>query len=103
MNLSLFESRDALGFITSDSPCVWLYSEVSSGSQRSIGLGSRTIEVTLPISPSMTLALTWQLPPVAIPCSDDMLLELNRRTLQQSRTHFVTRTNETRAEWFTVP
>jgi len=23
MNLSLFESRDALGFITSDSPCVW--------------------------------------------------------------------------------
>lgn len=102
MNLSIFSSKDALGFITSDSPCVWYdpQSHLWPSHMRSPGLGKRTIEVTLPCSPSQMLALTWVLPPGPITIGDSLLHELNRRTRFHAREHFVARTNRTRPEWF---
>lgn len=58
MSLAVFCTDDPCGFVTSDQPCVWFDKEGTMQAPRQPALGSPSIEVTLPISPSQCLALT---------------------------------------------
>jgi len=48
-------------FITSDSPCIWVNTEIHKlpPFYRHIGLGQKETEVTLPISPAQILLISW--------------------------------------------
>jgi hypothetical protein len=57
MNLVIFTTEDDIGFNTSDNPCVWLDHQ---GGRRPPMLDSRTIEVTMPVSPKSLAVLCWE-------------------------------------------
>ena len=57
MNLSVLTTDDDVGFITSDFPCIWFDPQ---GGRFPPMLQSRTIEVTMPISPHSLAVISWQ-------------------------------------------
>jgi len=97
MNLVIFTTEDDVGFITSDHPCVWFDERARRGP---LSLGSRTIEVSMPISPRSLALLCWEDLPSYKSVS---LAELdNDNRLQQANCdeYFVVRRNTSRPEWF---
>jgi hypothetical protein len=102
MSLTLVETDDPVGFITSDAPCVWFDPEAHMypPHMRAPGLAKPGIEITFPSSPRQLLLLTWRLPSVRMDAPGALLAEVNRRTRLHAREHFVVRGPETRSEWF---
>lgn len=62
MDMAVLCTNDPVGFITSDTPCIWYDPESYKRPPlyRSPGLNSATIEVSMPISPSQCLLFNWQ-------------------------------------------
>lgn len=60
MHVAVLCTDDPLGLITSDNPCTWFDPESYKlpPFYRGAGLGSRTIEVTLPVSPSQCIFIS---------------------------------------------
>jgi hypothetical protein len=81
MNLTVLETEDPLGLITSDAPCVWADPQMESWPphMRNPGLAKESIEISLPISPSQLVLLTWRVPPGHASISQRGLDEVNRR------------------------
>lgn len=102
MNLSIVETDDVLGFITSDAPCVWVDPEMSAAPfpRTTPGLGTESIEVSLPVSPSHLLLLTWRVQSGYLLTGEAGLNEINRRTRLHSKEHFIVREDKTKTEWF---
>lgn len=102
MNLTVLETDDSLGFITSDAPCVWVDPEMHTWPphMQNPGLAKESVEISLPISPNQLLLLTWRTPPGYASLSARGLDEVNRRTRWHAREHFVVRESRTRVEWF---
>lgn len=102
MSVAVLVTEDGLGFITSDNPCTWFDPEAYKlpPLMRGPGLGSPTIEVTLPLSPSQLLLLSRK----SLTGYHDVPLgvvdELNRRTRFHCREYFVARLNQKREVWF---
>lgn len=57
MNLTFFTTQDDTGFITSDHPCIWFDPD---GGPAPPLLRSRTVEVSMPVSPNSLALLSWQ-------------------------------------------
>lgn len=59
MNTCIYEINDIPGFITSDNPCLWMDPTLLYPSEPKtwFGLGSRKLEVILPISPTQCISL----------------------------------------------
>ena len=97
MNLVIFTTEDDIGFVTSDHPCVWF----DPGGRRPPMLQSRTIEVSMPLSPNSLALLCWE----DFPNYKNMsLLEVdNSNRFQQMACdeYFVVRRNATKPVWFT--
>jgi hypothetical protein len=102
MNLTILETTDTLGFITSDAPCVWADPQMHTwpAHMRTPGLARESVEISLPISPSQLLFLTWNARPGYASISERGLNELNRRTRWHANEHFVVRESRIRTEWF---
>lgn len=102
MTLTVLTTTDSLGFITSDMPCVWFDPELYKlpPLYRAPGLGSRTIEVTLPVSPEQMLLLTWRPLREYIEIDTPPTDELNRRTRFYCDEYFVVKRKEKRDIWF---
>jgi hypothetical protein len=98
MNLVIFTTEDDIGFVTSDHPGVWFDPR---GGRRPPMLQSRTIEVSMPVSPNSLALLCWE----DFPNYKDMsLLEVDdANRLQQigCDEYFVVRRNATKPAWFT--
>jgi hypothetical protein len=104
MSVALMEAPGGYSFITSDAPVVWTdpTAHMRAPGLRSFGLGFKTIEVTMPISPQLLLHLSWYseldcrrytLPPEAIG-------EANRGTRFHCKDHFVTNSDRKDDLWF---
>lgn len=102
MSLLVLETQDQLGFITSDEPCIW-FAPTPIDWPRGIGLATPGLEVTLPISPQQTLMLIHEGRSGRIPATPTILRELNRRSRQHAREHFICCANRTLPEWFKMP
>jgi hypothetical protein len=103
MPMTIMATDDNLGFITSDTPCVWfnpgwyklppLY--------RGPGLGQPEIEVTLPLTPQHLLRISHN---PRFPLYQDVgqtaVDEVNRRTRFHCNEEFVSWKGETRLYWF---
>ena len=97
MNLVIFTTEDDIGFVTSDHPCVWFDPR---GGRRPPMLQSRTIEVSMPVSPNSLALLCWE----DFPNYRNMsLLEVdtaNRSQQMACDEYFVVRRNATKPVWF---
>lgn len=109
MYFTVFCTNTQPGFITSDNPVVWFDPEAYKLPRmfRSPGLGTRTIEVSLPISPRQMLLIHHAVegdperePVVYIDAKDDVVHDLNRRTRAYSKQGFVVMQNYTNPIWF---
>jgi hypothetical protein len=98
MNLVIFTTDDAVGFATSDHPCVWFDEKVRRGP---LSLRSKTIEVSMPVSPRSLALLCWE----DLPSYKNMSLpELeNANRLQQANCdeYLVVCREAIKSEWFT--
>lgn len=103
MHVVVLCTADPIGFVTSDCPCTWFDPEGYKFQPiyRSPGLGSRTIEVTLPISPSQCLIIThnsqWQ---GYIDVQEKVVTELNRRHIANCNKSFISCSPQTLPIWF---
>lgn len=103
MHVAILCTDDPTGFVTSDNPCTWFDSEAYKRHPfyRAPGLTSKTIEVTMPLSPSQCLVIShaeniegyFDVKPHAVG-------ELNRRCIGHCNETFVARRNDAREEWF---
>jgi Protein of unknown function (DUF4238) len=130
MTTTIFCTSNDPGFITSDAPVVWFDPQLYKMPPfyRSLALGSPTIEVTMPISPSRMLLLTHGAGPEryfdissphnsadnisAIPAhlvdvvnrlsaiGTELIDEFNRRTRFHCDEHFVSKSSQKKDIWF---
>jgi hypothetical protein len=97
---------DPIGFVTTDSPVTWYNPEAYKlpPLYRNPGLARRTIEVTLPISPSQCLLITHNPEQSGyFKVDQDTLDMLNRRHIAFCYESFIVRKNEVRPNWFEMP
>lgn len=103
MHTAIFWTDDPIGFVTSDHPCVWSDPEAYKRPpmHRSPGLKWKSIEVTMPISPTQCIFISHEpklrgfkkLSPFGVS-------EMNGRRVAACKDTFVSRSGEIRAEWF---
>lgn len=102
MNMAVLCTDDPVGFITSDSPCIWFNPESYKlpPIYRAVGLGSKSIEVTMPISPSQCLIFSWGDFKDYINIDSNILLELNNRHIALSSNQFISNSEAINKSWF---
>ena len=103
MNMTVFTTNDAIGFITSDSP-VGMY-DMNLPPEPSIwnnlSLGSPTIEVVMPISPEQCVFFTKQIFSSGyFDAPKSFLDEYNRRHRFCCDSNFIVRKNYVSSNWF---
>jgi hypothetical protein len=106
MSVAVFHTRDPLGFITSDTPCVWYDPQAYKRPPfyRGTGIATRTVEVTMPLTPQMCLLISHHASIEGyIEADAETLDALNRRHVGLCDEYFVARSNETRSTWFEIP
>lgn len=103
MNIAVLCTDEPLGFVTSDHPCTWFDPEGYKRQPiyRSPALGSRTIEVTLPISPKQCLFISHdQACQGYIQITPNVVQELNRRHIGHCDKTFIAHSQSTHPSWF---
>lgn len=103
MCVAIFRTNDKTGFVTTDTPCTWFNPDnyKKQPMYRGVGLEQRKIEITMPISPSMCLFISYDperqgFIDVATECVD----ELNRRHIAHADQHFISNSAITKPIWF---
>jgi len=102
MEMSVFVSQDEIGFITSDSPCVWFNPNAYRWPPfyRHAGLGQRDVEVTLPLTPRHLLLISHENLPFYVGVEQKTVDEANRLWHAACAAEFVSWKGETRPCWF---
>lgn len=103
MEMAVLVTDSEVGFITSDSPCVWFNPKLHTFPPfyRSPGLAQRDIEVTLPLSPQHLLFISHRrLPAFYLSIGDKHVDEANRLTRFHCDKEFVSWKGEARPYWF---
>lgn len=103
MTITILCTSDDSVFITSDAPVVWFDPELYKmpAFYRGLGLGSRTIEVTMPISPNRLVLFTHgRTTEGYVPIRMDLIDENNRRTRFHCDDHFVSNSSRKKDIWF---
>jgi hypothetical protein len=102
MKMSILVANDELGFITSDSPCVWFNPNAYTlpPFYRSPGLAQRDIEVTLPLTPNHMLFISHRKNQFYIDVGQHSVDQANRLTRAHAADEFVSWKGETRPSWF---
>lgn len=102
MHMSIFVTDDPIGFITSDSPCLWFDPQAHTRPPfyRSAGLIQPEIEVSLPLTPHHMLFLSHKRYEFYLPTSQRTLDEANRQRRFSCTEEFISWKGETRPYWF---
>jgi hypothetical protein len=103
MNCALVTTESEPGFITSDTPAVHFDPEsYKRPPQFRGGMGSRTAEVTLPLTPHLLVLFGWKLDydREYADLGTDWVDEFNRRTRFHCDQQYVVRRNVTKDHWF---
>jgi hypothetical protein len=102
MEMSVFVTDDNVGFITSDTPCVWFNPKAHTFPPfyRSPGLAQEDIEVTLPLTPHHLLFISHRKHPPYIDVGRQAVDEANRLARAHCAQEFVSWKGETRPHWF---
>jgi len=103
LQMIVLTTPKATPFITSDNPCVVFDPEACKRPPmyQGVGLGFRSVQVTLPVSPTQMLLLRYGPPMCAyLPMPEAVVDEMNRLTRAHCSEYFVTNANATRPIWF---
>jgi hypothetical protein len=102
MRLSILVTNDDVGFITSDTPCVWFNPNwyKMPPLYRSPGLAQSDIEITLPLTPQHVLLISHVPNSLYSDVKQIKVDECNRRTRFHCEKEFVSWKGETRAYLF---
>jgi hypothetical protein len=103
MEVAILCTSDRVGFVTGDQPCVWTDPEAYKRPQayRGLGLSSKSIEVTMPISPTQCLLISHHAHMRGyIDLDRRQFDEINGRHIGACKDAFVARRNEVRPAWF---
>lgn len=106
MSIAVLCADDPIGFVTTDRPCTWFDPEGYKlpPIYRGPGLAFRTIEVTLPISPSQCVVLTHNPELQGFLNVDQAAVDaMNNRHIAHCGASFISRSPDTRLHWFTRP
>lgn len=105
MDMAILCTDDPIGFITSDTPCIWEDPEAYKlpPFYRSPGLGSKSIEVTMPISPSQCLLFSWQKITGYLKVDSKALDNCNAMHRALCGDNFIANTNVKNENWFYEP
>jgi hypothetical protein len=98
MEMLVMRTEDAVGFITSDDPCIWINDRVNPGPPAIRQLGN--FGVLMPLSPREMLFLNAFRSGYARLQSRSVVDEYNRLTRQHASSEIVVCRNELRREWF---
>ncbi len=102
MRMVTLVTNDEIGFITSDTPCVWFNPNLYKVPPfyRHPGLGQKDIEVTLPVTPQHLLVVSHHDYPEYINVNQKAVDEFNRRTRFHCTEEFISWKGETKPYWF---
>lgn len=102
LDMAILTSKNDLGFITSDCPCVWYDPEAYKRPPfyRAPALMYETIEITMPISPSQCILLNRQGISGYIEVSDEAVETQNRLIRFDAEEFYVANANESHDVWF---
>lgn len=105
MHMAILCTDDPVGFITSDNPCVWYDPESYKlpPLYRSPALFSKTIEVTMPISPKQCLLFNWQNLEGYQNIDSNVLDSLNLRHRVFCDNNYIVNVNSKNEAWFDEP
>jgi hypothetical protein len=106
MHVAVLHTQDPTGFVTSDNPCTWFDPESYKFPPfyRGPGLGSRTIEVTLPISPRQCLLISYNVEFQGhIDVPERVVDSLNNRHIAHCDESFISCGPWARPVWFEKP
>jgi hypothetical protein len=104
MHLSILNTDDEVGFITSDDPCVWFDPKAYKRPpfHRSVGLGYRSVEVTMPISPNQAILISHTPLPTYLNVDMGIVDNFNRKTRFHADKYYVVNRNYKNDYWFKV-
>lgn len=102
MSLAILETDDRLGFITSDTPCIWFDPDAYKlpPGLRNPNLGNPRIEISLPVTPQHALLFTHSKLRGYMRSAPQTVNELNRRVRFGCAESFISKTGETNPFWF---
>jgi hypothetical protein len=102
MNMTIFVTNDPVGFITSDSPCVWYNPKAHTfpPAFRSPGLAQPDIEVSLPLTPHLMLLFSHHKLDPYVDVSETFVERANRRVRVFADKEFVSRQGVSLPQWF---
>jgi Protein of unknown function (DUF4238) len=104
MSLAVLEASEGSRFITSDAPVTWIdpTAHTRPPAYQFFGLGSKTIEVTMPLSPRLLLFVSWyhDLDDHRYVASPKAVEEANRITRFHCHEYFVTNNDSKNDYWF---
>jgi Protein of unknown function (DUF4238) len=104
MHFTIFCTDDPVGFVTSDTPCIWHDSTAYRRPpvMRGVGLMDKDIEITMPLSPWQCIVFTHM--PISKPgytdCQLGLVDSVNARQIGYAHESFVCRSPIARPEWF---
>ncbi len=104
LDMAVFCYEDAIGFITSDNPCIWYDPQSCKRPPfyRGPALCYDTIEITMPISPSQCVFLNRQGFNGYIDANSQLLDALNSRIRYYANESIIVRKDYKKAAWFDV-
>lgn len=102
MHMSILSTDDEVGFITSDYPCVWFDLEAYKRPpiHRSVGLGYKSTEVTLPISPMQVIIISHHPLPTYVSVKTNSVDSINRKTRFMANKSFIVNKCYKNDYWF---
>lgn len=102
LNMSIFCANGDTKFITSDAPVVWFDPESHKRPpmHRSPALMYKSLEITLPLSPTRALFLSYGEFPEYLAVPDLAVHEMNRRTRAHSHENFVSQSSTAHPYWY---
>lgn len=102
LDMAILRTDSSPGFITSDHPCVWFDPKayLRPPFYRAPALMYPTIEITLPVSPSLLIYLNRAGIEGYADLAPTMVDDLNRRTRFSAHQYFVVAKNVTKGIWF---
>ena len=99
MHLIILHIPDGCYLITSDRPVVWWDPENPSPSRIPLGLGRRTIEITVPLTPFLCALISHRPGPDHAMIDVDSVKNLNTRTLYRTREVFIAHRPDLVVDW----
>jgi hypothetical protein len=100
MNLSILFTTNKRGFITSDSPVVLSDPEIGRNGFRGYALGSQTIRILCPLTPSLLVLFSHKHPEGYFEIEDIVLEEINRLARISANKYFIVNSKLKEPYWF---